>query len=116
LHIWSDGCGSQFKKRWQMWWVSQSSARMGIPLVHNFFASCHSKSLPDGVGAVVKSAARRLELHGVRMPGTLSLVDTIKATKTQYTLRDPTPEEEWHYCKSHKVPPGQTIVTTVGTL
>ncbi|CAM9963133.1 unnamed protein product, partial [Choristocarpus tenellus] len=60
--IWSDGCGSQFKNRWQMWWVSQSLVRMGISAVHNFFASCHGKSLSDGVGAVVKSAAKRLEL------------------------------------------------------
>ncbi|CAM9800641.1 unnamed protein product, partial [Choristocarpus tenellus] len=54
LHIWPDGCGSQFKNRWQMWWVSQSLARMGISVVHNFFASCHGKSLSDGVGATVK--------------------------------------------------------------
>ncbi|CAM9810356.1 unnamed protein product, partial [Choristocarpus tenellus] len=66
LHIWSDGCcGSQFKNRWQMWWVSQSFARMRISVVHNFFASCHGKSLSDGDGAVVKSATRGLELHGV---------------------------------------------------
>ncbi|CAM9660217.1 unnamed protein product, partial [Choristocarpus tenellus] len=54
LHIWSDGCGSQFKNRRQMWWVSQSLARTGISVVNNFFASCHGKSLSDGVGAVVK--------------------------------------------------------------
>ncbi|CAM9732536.1 unnamed protein product, partial [Choristocarpus tenellus] len=57
LHIWSDDCGSQFKNRWRMWCVSQSLARMGISVVHNFFASCHGKSFSDGVGAVVKSAA-----------------------------------------------------------
>ncbi|CAM9293724.1 unnamed protein product, partial [Choristocarpus tenellus] len=64
LHIWSDGCGSQFKNRWQMWWVSQAIAKMGISVVHNFFSSCHGKSMADRIGAVVKSAARRLELNG----------------------------------------------------
>ncbi|CAN0005755.1 unnamed protein product, partial [Choristocarpus tenellus] len=56
---WSDGCRSQFKNRWQMRWVSQSLAWMGISVEHNFFASCHGKSMSDGLGAVVKSAARR---------------------------------------------------------
>ena len=38
-HIWSDGCGSQLKNRWQMWFLSQRY--MGLCYSHNFFASCH---------------------------------------------------------------------------
>ncbi|CAM9902683.1 unnamed protein product [Choristocarpus tenellus] len=89
-----------------MWWVSQAIARMGISVVHNFFSSCHGKSTADGVGAVVKSAARRLELNGVRMPGTSSLVETLRSTETEYSLRDPTPEEEGRLRRDRKVPPG----------
>ncbi|CAM9533476.1 unnamed protein product, partial [Choristocarpus tenellus] len=93
LHIWTDECGSQFKNRWQMEWVSKAFGRHEIAVIHNFFASFHGKSLSDAIGAVVKPNARLLERNGVRMPGTSSLVETLKASSTDFCLTLPTPEE-----------------------
>ena len=44
-HIWSDGCGSQLKNRWQVWFLS--SRFLGLFYSHNFFASCHGTPLAE---------------------------------------------------------------------
>ena len=79
VHVWSDGCGGQFKNRNQVFWLTQfmgsingleaasdgdeERARTGrVRVVHHFFQSCHGKGPSDSEGAVVKSSLRDAEL------------------------------------------------------
>ena len=72
VHIWSDGCGGQFKNKNQMFWVSQGvSAAPGtkgwhsVRITHHFFQSCHGKGPSDSEGAVCKSGMYNAEMkHG----------------------------------------------------
>ena len=57
MHIWSDGCGSQLKNRWQLYWLMEGLGNIKLP--HNVFQSCHGKAPSDSEGAVVKSFLRR---------------------------------------------------------
>ena len=43
VHIWSDGCASQFKNRREFYWLTTGRQKYGIWLAHNFFQSCHGK-------------------------------------------------------------------------
>ena len=49
VHMWSDGCGEQLKSRWQMWWLTEASNRVGerraqkVKVIGNYFQSCHGK-------------------------------------------------------------------------
>ena len=54
LHIWSDGCGVQYKSRLPMLNMSKN---FEIPqkVIWNFFGSRHGKNMSDGESAVVKS-------------------------------------------------------------
>ena len=71
LHIWSDGCGGQFKNRYQLKYIIDSvkakagalttTSGKGIIMKHvghHFFASCHGKGPCDSAGAVVKTLLR----------------------------------------------------------
>ena len=79
VHIWSDGCGGQFKNRNQLYWLTQFTGsvygldddsdggkgvtRTGrVRVVHHFFQSCHGKGPSDSEGAVIKTALRDAEL------------------------------------------------------
>jgi len=65
VHIWSDGCGAQFKNKDQYHWLT-TGATFGTPLrmVHHFFQSCHGKGPSDSEGAAIQCALRRHELLG----------------------------------------------------
>jgi hypothetical protein len=49
IHMWSDGCGSQLKSRWQIWWLTQinckdwGGGRCRVHITGNYFQSCHGK-------------------------------------------------------------------------
>lgn len=70
VHIWSDGCGGQFKNRYQLRYIidmvkksglttNENNTPINIEMVeHNFFASCHGKGPCDSLGAVVKTILR----------------------------------------------------------
>jgi len=75
--MWSDGCGSQFKNRWQLWWLvnvitnkSHLVSRSGRPIklqafTHHFFASCHGKGPCDSCGARTKDKIHKAQLADV---------------------------------------------------
>ncbi|KAK7109352.1 uncharacterized protein [Littorina saxatilis] len=58
----TDGCACQFKSREPFMDVSLSHVDHGIEIQRSFFGSSHGKGPCDGVGGVVKSAARRAVL------------------------------------------------------
>jgi hypothetical protein len=71
--IWSDGCGSQFKNRWQLWWLVKMVATHMlrtlkgtiiklVDVTHHFFASCHGKGPCDSCGARTKDKIHKAEL------------------------------------------------------
>ena len=75
VHVWSDGCGSQNKNRWQVHWTTQGRVTFayddpgggsykGVRIAHHFFQSCHGKGPFDSEGAVVKTAPRDAEVRG----------------------------------------------------
>jgi hypothetical protein len=44
VHLWSDGCGSQFKNKNQFYWLTTGMFKHGVRLTHHFFQSCHGKA------------------------------------------------------------------------
>jgi hypothetical protein len=66
VHVWSDGCCSQFKSTYHMHFLSNiidhiSVRAAKLSVVHNFFCSCHGKGPSDSEGAVVKTFLRGCE-------------------------------------------------------
>lgn len=51
IHVWSDGAGSQFKNRFNIWWL----AGLKVSLEWNFYCSCHGKNPSDQGGGNVKT-------------------------------------------------------------
>jgi hypothetical protein len=60
VHLWSDGCGSQLKNKWQALFCTEHGIE-GVLFSHNYFQSCHGKGPSDSEGAVVKCFLRRME-------------------------------------------------------
>ena len=88
LDIWSDGCGGQFKNRYQMKWVvdvvsvEAMKERWGLEVVrHNFFSSCHGKGPCDAAGAVVKGLLRAAELGGKYLSTSKDAYNFLKENK-----------------------------------
>ena len=77
VHIWSDGCGGQFKNRWQLYWLSTSlkatthlKTEGGTPIhleavSHHFFAPGHGKGPCDSCGAYCKTTLRNAIMSGI---------------------------------------------------
>jgi len=58
LCVWSDGCGGQFKNKWQMNKLVKLVGDVRFGLVgseHHYFASCHGKGPCDGLGGWIKT-------------------------------------------------------------
>ena len=50
IFIWSDGAPSQYKNRFNFWYLAhkgQEVAQHGVKIQWNFFASCHGKGPSD---------------------------------------------------------------------
>ena len=73
VHLWSDGCGGQFKNKNELFWVSNGLHRYGVRIVHHFFQSCHGKGPSDSEGAVVKSGLHRAEFQNYQYVSTFFL-------------------------------------------
>ena len=43
VHVWSDGCASQFKNKNQFHWLTTGPFKHQVRLTHHFFQSCHGK-------------------------------------------------------------------------
>ncbi|GBO13559.1 hypothetical protein AVEN_54993-1 [Araneus ventricosus] len=54
VHFWSDGCGAQFKNRYNMQNLMLHTHYHGVTADWNFFGTAHGKGAVDGLGAVVK--------------------------------------------------------------
>ena len=68
LHIFSDGCSSQYKSRYTFKHLSGLQAKYpSVRLTRHFFGAGHGKSLCDSSGGVVKNAASRAVVSGVRI-------------------------------------------------
>jgi hypothetical protein len=77
LCVWSDGCGGQFKNKWQMSKLVNLVKDVRFGLVgceHHFFASCHGKGPCDGLGGWTKTFLRNQEMReGNHMENSLEL-------------------------------------------
>jgi hypothetical protein len=62
--LYSDGAASQYKNNYNIMNLSLHEEDFGIKAVWTFTSSGHGKSPCDGLGAVVKSAARKHLLKG----------------------------------------------------
>ena len=76
LHMWTDGCGGQFKNKWQLHWLTtllesvHLFTKSGVQIVleaihHNFFGSNHGKGVCDGLGATVKTILKYAQMAGL---------------------------------------------------
>ena len=81
LCVWSDGCGGQFKNRWQINKLVKlvGDARFGlVGCEHHFFASCHGKGPCDGLGGWTKTYARNQEMReGNHMETSMELFNSL---------------------------------------
>ena len=65
LHIYSDGCGSQYKSKTTFFHLTQLQRKHSdIKITRHFFGSNHGKSLCDSCGGVVKNSATRAVSSG----------------------------------------------------
>jgi len=81
LCVWSDGCGGQFKNKWQMNKLVKLVGDVRFGLVgceHHFFASCHGKGPCDGLGGWTKTYLRQQEMvEGNNMATSQSVFDCL---------------------------------------
>lgn len=59
VKVFSDGCGSQFKKKFNLSNLLFAEDDFGVSLEWHFFCTSHGKSSADGIGAVVKRGVSR---------------------------------------------------------
>ena len=64
IHLWSDGCGGQFKNKYLKHFLRQCSNKYKVNLHHHYFQSCHGKGACDSECAVLKCGCRFAERHG----------------------------------------------------
>ena len=62
--LYSDGASSQYKNKNNILNLSRHKEDFGIKVVWTFSSSGHGKSPCDGLGAVIKSSARKYLLKG----------------------------------------------------
>jgi hypothetical protein len=73
---WSDGAASQFKNKWNFFFLSLHKKNFGMLAEYNFFATAHGKGAVDGVGATVK---RILRLQSFKANSNISINDADEA-------------------------------------
>jgi hypothetical protein len=63
VHQVTDGCAGQYKSKNAFLDISYGMEDCNVQLIRNFYGTSHGKGPCDGLGATVKSAARRAVLH-----------------------------------------------------
>ncbi|CAN0020459.1 unnamed protein product, partial [Pylaiella littoralis] len=67
VHMFTDGCGKQYKGKRNFRAVAQSLYRLGIRLFNNFAVTSHFKGAHDGIGGLIKNLIRNAERYGERI-------------------------------------------------
>ena len=75
VHVWTDGCGKQYKGKRSFEAVARSLRALGVVIDHNFAATSHFKGAHDGIGGLAKNMIRRQEAQGRRIPDTKAAFD-----------------------------------------
>jgi hypothetical protein len=63
FYYFSDGCGAQYKNRFNFSNLSHHEADFGVPAEWHFHPTSHGKNLCDGIGGTVKRLAYRASLQ-----------------------------------------------------
>ncbi|CAB1105848.1 unnamed protein product [Ectocarpus sp. CCAP 1310/34] len=69
IHMFTDGCGKQYKGRRNFRFLTDSVRQIGFFIDHHFAATSHFKDCHDGIGGVAKNAMNRRERFGKRIMG-----------------------------------------------
>ena len=72
MHMFTDGCGKQYKRRRNFRFLADSVHHIGFFIDH--LLACH-----DGIDGVAKNAMRRREKFGVRIMGADGVVSFLKS-------------------------------------
>lgn len=78
IHMFTDGCGKQYKGRQNFRFLANSVRHIGFFVDHHFAATSHFKGCHDGIGSVAKNAMRRRERYGHRIMGADGVVNFLK--------------------------------------
>ena len=78
MHIFTDGCGKQYKGRRNFRFLADSVRHIGFFIDHHFATTSHFKGCHDGIGGVAKNAMRRRETFGTRIMGADGVVSFLK--------------------------------------
>lgn len=79
IHMFTDGCGKQYKGRRNFRFLADSVRQIGFFIDHHFAATSHFKGCHDGIGGVAKNAMRRREQFGKRIMGADGVVSFLRS-------------------------------------
>ena len=79
IHMFTDGCGKQYKGRRNFRFLADSVRQIGFFIDHHFAATSHFKGCHDGIGGVAKNAMRRRERYGFRIMGADGVVSFLRS-------------------------------------
>lgn len=68
VHMFTDGCAKQYKRKRNFRAVADSVEKLDVVIEHNFAATSHFKGTHDGIGVWAKNMMRNAELYGDRKP------------------------------------------------
>ena len=78
-HMFTDGCGKQYKGRWNFRFLADSVRQIGFFVDHHFAATSHFKGCYDGLGGFAKKAMRRGERFGHCIMGADGVVSFLRS-------------------------------------
>ncbi|CAN0390386.1 unnamed protein product [Pylaiella littoralis] len=79
IHMFTDGCGKQYKGRRNFRFLADSARQIGFFIDHHFAATSHFKGCHDGIGGVAKNAMKRRERFGKRIMGADGVVSFLRS-------------------------------------
>ena len=75
IHYFSDGCGGQYKNRFNFSNLCNHEADFGVKAEWNFFATSHGKNPCDGIGGTLKRMAYKQSLRAIDSKFILNATD-----------------------------------------
>ena len=79
IHMFTDGCGKQYKGRRKFRFLADSVRQIGFFVDNHFAAPFHFKGCHDGLGGFTKSTMRKIKIFGHRIVGADGLVSFLKS-------------------------------------